>query len=69
MQTPTNNVVKSNTPLAVTIKDATGKVAHLGVPVMIRAELPKNAQMAIKNLVPATQLGAMGIGTKAQMDQ
>lgn len=68
MQTPTNHVVKPNTPLAVKIKDATGKVAHLGVPVMIRAELRKNAQIAIKNLVPGTLLGVMGIGTKATME-
>ena len=69
MQTPTNNVVMLNTPLAAKIKDATGKVVHQGVPLMIRAELRKNAQKAIKNLVPATHLGAMGIGTKAQMYQ
>ena len=68
MQTPTNNVVKPNTPMAVTIKDATGKAAHQGVPVMNRAELPKNVRMDIKNLVPATHLGAMGIGTKALME-
>jgi len=68
MQTPLNNVVKPNTPLVVKIKDATGKVVHLGVPVMIRAELRKNARMAIKNLVPGTLLGGLGIGTKAPME-
>jgi hypothetical protein len=68
MQTPTNNVVKPNTPQAVKTKDATGRAAFQGVPLTTRTALFRNAPMAIKNLVPATQQERMGIGTKAPME-
>ena len=68
MQTPTNNVVRPNTPQAVKTKDATGRAAFQGVPHTTRTALFRNAPMAIKNLVPATQQEGMGIGTKAPME-
>ena len=68
MQTPTNNVVKPNTPQAVKTKDVTGRAAFQGVPLTTRTALFRNAPMAIKNLVPATQQERMGIGTKAPME-
>ena len=64
-----NGAAKPNTLLAAgTIRGATGKLAHQGVPVMIRAELHINARMAIKNLVPTTQAEGTGIGTEAQTE-
>jgi len=68
MQTPTSNVVRPNTPQAVKTKDATGRAAFQGVPHTTRTALFRNAPMAIKNLVPATQQEGMGIGTKAPME-
>jgi len=68
MQTPTSNVVRPNTPQAVKTKDATGRAAFQGVPHTTRTALFRNALMAIKNLVPATQQEGMGIGTKAPME-